>query len=75
MAGAFAVLAALGTVLTGGNYMYLRRKPAQASLLDVMGPWPAYIPVAAAFGVLLFLALAAAARLITPRSASGTTYT
>ena len=69
---AFAVLAAAGTVLTGGNYMFLRRKPAQASLLDVMGPWPVYIFVAAAFGLLLFLALAAAARLIAPRSPSGT---
>jgi hypothetical integral membrane protein (TIGR02206 family) len=64
---AFAVLAAAGTVLTGGNYMYLRRKPADASLLDVMGPWPAYILVAAALGLLLFMALAAFARRITPR--------
>jgi hypothetical integral membrane protein (TIGR02206 family) len=62
----FALLAALGTVLTGGNYMYLRRKPSHASLLDVMGPWPAYIVSGAALGLVLFLALAAAARLITP---------
>jgi hypothetical integral membrane protein (TIGR02206 family) len=55
---AFALLAAAGTVLTGGNYMYLRRKPSSASLLDVMGPWPVYILVAAALGLLLFLALA-----------------
>jgi hypothetical integral membrane protein (TIGR02206 family) len=51
---AFALLAAAGTLLTGGNYMYLRRKPAHASLLDVMGPWPAYILVAAAFALLSF---------------------
>lgn len=69
----FALLAALGTVVTGGNYMYLRRKPSHASLLDVMGPWPAYILSAAALGMVLFLALAATARLITPRPASGAT--
>jgi uncharacterized membrane protein YwaF len=55
---AFAVLAALGTVLTGGNYMFLRRKPARGSLLDFMGPWPLYILVAALFGLLMFLILA-----------------
>jgi hypothetical integral membrane protein (TIGR02206 family) len=69
---AFALLAAAGTLLTGGNYMYLRRKPAHASLLDVMGAWPVYILVAAALGLLLLLALAACARLIAPRSTCGT---
>jgi hypothetical integral membrane protein (TIGR02206 family) len=64
---AFAALAAIGTVLTGGNYMYLRRKPNHASLLDVMGPWPLYIAAGAALGLILFVALAAAARLIAPR--------
>jgi hypothetical integral membrane protein (TIGR02206 family) len=55
---AFAACAALGTLITGGNYMFLRRKPAHGSLLDAMGPWPLYIVVAAAFGLLLLLALA-----------------
>jgi len=55
---AFAACAALGTIVTGGNYMFLRRKPVHGSLLDVMGPWPLYIVVAAAFGLLLLLALA-----------------
>jgi hypothetical integral membrane protein (TIGR02206 family) len=68
----FATLAAAGTLLTGGNYMFLRRKPSEASLLDLMGPWPVYILVAAAFGLLVFVALAAAARLIGPRPTSGT---
>jgi hypothetical integral membrane protein (TIGR02206 family) len=59
----FAALAAAGTLLTGGNYMFLRHKPVQGSLLDLMGPWPIYIAVAAAFGLAMFAALAALARL------------
>jgi hypothetical protein len=68
---AFTGLAAVGTLLTGGNYMFLRRKPAQGSLLDFMGPWPVYILVAALFGLLMFLVLAALARPISARSTSG----
>ncbi len=65
-----ALLAAMGTVLTGGNYMFLRRKPADGSLLDLMGPWPAYILSAAALTLVLFAALAAIARRVPPREAS-----
>jgi hypothetical integral membrane protein (TIGR02206 family) len=59
---AFAAVAAVATVVTGGNYMFLRRKPVGGSLLDLMGPWPVYIVVGAAVGLLLFLTLAALAR-------------
>ena len=69
LTAAFAALAALGTLVTGGNYMFLRRKPAHGSLLDLMGPWPVYIAVAAALGLVLFLALAALARRVSPRPA------
>jgi hypothetical integral membrane protein (TIGR02206 family) len=59
---AFAAVAAGATVATGGNYMFLRRKPVGGSVLDVMGPWPVYIVVGAAVGLLMFLALATLAR-------------
>ena len=70
---AFATLAAVGSLITGGNYMFLRRKPARGSLLDLMGPWPVYIALAAALGLIMFLALATLARPISPRSTSSTT--
>jgi hypothetical integral membrane protein (TIGR02206 family) len=68
---AFAGLAAVGTVLTGGNYMFLRHKPARGSLLDFMGPWPVYILAGALLGLVLFLVLAALARPIPARSPWG----
>jgi uncharacterized membrane protein YwaF len=69
---AFAALAAVGTLLNGGNYMFLRRKPRHASLLDFMDPWPVYILAAAALPLVIFLALAALARGISSPSISGT---
>jgi hypothetical integral membrane protein (TIGR02206 family) len=53
---AVAVVAALGNLLTQGNYMFLREKP-DGSLLDLMGPWPLYIAGAGALGLALFTAL------------------
>jgi hypothetical integral membrane protein (TIGR02206 family) len=69
LTAAFAALAALGTLVTGGNYMFLRRKPSHSSLLDLMGPWPVYIVVAAALALVIFLALAALARRVSPHPA------
>jgi hypothetical integral membrane protein (TIGR02206 family) len=69
---AFAGLAAVGTVLTGGNYMFLRHKPTRGSLLDLMGPWPVYVLAGALLGLVMFLVLAAVARPIPARSPPGT---
>ena len=58
-AATFAVttIAALGDMLTGGNYMFLREKPEHGSLLNVMGPWPWYIASTAALGLALLFAV------------------
>lgn len=55
---AVAVAAAAGCLATGGNYMFLRRKP-DGSLLDLMGPWPWYVASAGLLAVVLFALLAA----------------
>jgi hypothetical integral membrane protein (TIGR02206 family) len=54
---AVAAAAAVGDLVTGGNYMFLREKPSTASLLDVMGPWPLYILSAAVLALALFALL------------------
>lgn len=65
---AFAAVAAVGCLATGGNYMFLRRKPSSGSLLDLFGPWPWYIAGAAALGLALLLVLEAIARLVDDRT-------
>ncbi len=54
---AYAVLVGLFDRLSGANYMYLCRKPKNASLLDALGPWPWYLLPAAGTALALFLLL------------------
>lgn len=68
---AVAAAAGAANLLTGGNYMWLRKKPDEGSLLDFMGPWPWYILSAAVLGLLLFSLLAALAARLRPGPRTG----
>jgi hypothetical integral membrane protein (TIGR02206 family) len=54
---AFAAVVGLIDIVTGGNYLYLRRVPAEGSLLSVMGPWPWYIAVGALLTLIVLAVL------------------
>ena len=41
---AYAAVAGTADYLLGTNYGFLRAKPANASILDFLSPWPWYIP-------------------------------
>jgi len=51
---AYACLLGAFNAITGANYMYLCRKPRNASLLDVFGGWPLYLVEGAATALALF---------------------
>lgn len=54
---AYAAFVGLLDAITGADYLYLRAKPASATVLDLLGPWPWYIGWAALIGIALFLIL------------------
>jgi hypothetical integral membrane protein (TIGR02206 family) len=39
--------------LIGSNYLFIARKPETASLIDVLPPWPWYIPILELIGILM----------------------
>jgi len=59
LTAAYAAAVGAVDVVTGGDYLFLRRPPIHPSLLDVMGPWPWYLLSAAALAVVLFALLQA----------------
>jgi hypothetical integral membrane protein (TIGR02206 family) len=56
-ANAYAALVGTFDYFFRTNYMFLRSKPPTPSLLDVLGPWPWYIPVCELVALGLFLLL------------------
>ncbi|MFE8699227.1 TIGR02206 family membrane protein [Cytobacillus sp. FJAT-54145] len=52
---AAAVFAFIANIITGGNYMFLARKPTNASLLDYLGPYPTYILSLEVIAISLFV--------------------
>lgn len=54
---AYTVFTAWTDWMTGGNYMFLKRRPHSWSILNLFGPWPWYIVVAGVVGALLFMVL------------------
>lgn len=53
----YSAFVGLVDYLSGANYMFLRRPPAEWTLLRLLGPWPWYLPAAAGVGLLLFTLL------------------
>jgi hypothetical integral membrane protein (TIGR02206 family) len=42
---------------TGGNYMFIARKPSDPSLIDLLGPWPYYIVSMELVALIIFFLL------------------
>lgn len=53
----YAILILPVNQFTGGNYLFLSRKPLGGSLLDFLGPWPWYLLSLEAVALLLFTLL------------------
>lgn len=51
---AYAILLLTFNTIFATNYMYLRHKPSNPSLLDYFGPWPVYLFAGELFAVAVF---------------------
>jgi hypothetical integral membrane protein (TIGR02206 family) len=54
----YAAVVGVVDLLTGANFLWLRAKPPQPTLLDRLGPWPVYLLAAGAIGLAGFHLLA-----------------
>ncbi|HET6361036.1 MAG TPA: TIGR02206 family membrane protein [Gemmatimonadota bacterium] len=54
----YAGIVAIVDLLTGANFLWLRAKPVQPTVLDWLGPWPVYLVAAGAIGLAGFHLLA-----------------
>lgn len=71
---AYAGMVTVVDLVIGANFLWLRAKPAQPTILDWLGPWPVYLVAAGAIGLAGFHLLALpfrAGRWINRRSAKG----
>jgi uncharacterized membrane protein YwaF len=57
LTNAYAAVVGIVDWATGMNYLYLRAKPVEPTLLDLFGPWPVYIVAADVLALGLFLVL------------------
>lgn len=57
LTNAYAAVVGLVDLALDANYLFLCEKPAAATLLDWLGPWPVYLAAADALALVLFLAL------------------
>ena len=54
----YAAVVAIVDLVTSANFLWLRAKPEQPTILDWLGPWPVYLIAAAAIGLAGFHLLA-----------------
>lgn len=54
----YAAVVGIVDLVTGANFLWLRTKPSQPTLLDWLGPWPLYLFAAGAIGLAGFHLLA-----------------
>lgn len=52
---AYAGVAGVADYILGTNYGFLRAKPANASIMDILAPWPGYIPELVGIGLVSML--------------------
>ena len=52
-----AMIAFIANLMTGANYMFLARKPANPSILDYLGPYPWYILSLELLALIMFILL------------------